>query len=91
MAARERWGDWCIVGGCGGQRVVTAHRFILSNINALRSAASPACGNGRAKEGQVNYDVSDVPVKACTAPTTGSGCVTMCCQIFFFGAHVCAL
>jgi len=27
-----------------------------------------------AKEEHVNYDVSDVPVEACTAPMTGSGC-----------------
>ena len=70
---------------------MTVCQFILSKINALRSAASPACGDATAKEGHVNYDVSDVPVKARAALMTGSGCVTMCCQIFFFGGHVRAL
>jgi hypothetical protein len=28
----------------------------------------------RENKGHVNYDLSDVPVKACAAPTTGSGC-----------------
>jgi hypothetical protein len=39
---------------------VTARQLILSKINTLRSAA--------------NYDISDVPIEACAAPTTGSGC-----------------
>ena len=68
---------------------MTAHRFISSKINALRSAASPARGNAMAKEGHVNYDMSDVPVEARAAPTTGSGCATTCRQMIFFGGHVC--
>ena len=67
---------------------MTARQFILSKINVLRSAASPARGNATAKEGYVNYDVFNVPVKARAAPTTGSGCATMCCQMFFFGGQV---
>ena len=86
MATRKRWGDWCVGGGCGGQHVVTARQFILSKIDTLRSAASPARGDATAKEGHVNYDVSDVPVEAQAAPMTGSGCATTCCQIFFFGS-----
>ena len=70
---------------------MTARRFILSKINVLRSAASPACGNTTAKEGHVNYDMFDVPVEARAAPTTGSGCAMTCCQMFFFGGHVRAL
>ena len=70
---------------------MTARRFLLSKINALRSTASPARVDETAKEGHVNYDVSDVPVEARTAPTMGSGCATTCCQIFFFGGHVHAL
>ena len=46
----------------------------LSKINALRSAASSQRSNVTAKEGHVNYDVSDAPIDARTAPTTGSGC-----------------
>jgi hypothetical protein len=67
---------------------MTASQFILSKIDALRSTTSPACGNATAKEGHVDYDVSDVPVKAPAAPTTGSGCKTTCHQIFFFGGQV---
>ena len=88
MAARKRWGDWCVGGGSGGQRVVTVHQFILSKIDALRSTTSPACGNATAKEGHVGYDVSNVPVKVPAAPTTGSGCAMTCHQIFFFGGQV---
>ena len=53
---------------------MTARRFISSKINALRSAASSQRSNTTAKEGHVNYDVSDVPIEARAAPTTGSGC-----------------
>jgi hypothetical protein len=74
MAARKWCGDWCVGGGCGGLRVATARRFISSKIDALRSPASTAQCDATAKKGHVNYDVSDVPVKACAAPTTGSGC-----------------
>ena len=91
MAARKLWGDCCVGGGCGGQRVVTMRQFILSKMNVLRSAASPAHGNATVKEGHVNYDVFDVPVEARAAPTMGSGCATTCCQMFFFGGHVRAL
>ena len=44
-----------------------------STIDALRSAASTARCNAMAKEGHVNYDVSDVHVEAHAAPTTGRG------------------
>jgi len=76
MAAYERWGwgDWCVGGVCGCQRVATARRFISLNIDALTSAASSAHSDATSKEGRVNYDVSDVPVEARAAPTTGSGC-----------------
>ena len=74
MAARKWCGDWCVGGGCGGLRVATARRFILSKIDALRSPASTAQCDATAKKGHVNYDVSDVPVKVRAAPTTGSGC-----------------
>ena len=70
---------------------MTVRLFILSKIDMLRSAASLARGNMTVKEGHVNYDVSDVPVEARAAPTTGSGCTTTCQQIFFFGGHVRAL
>jgi hypothetical protein len=70
---------------------VTVCRFILSTIDALRSAASLARGDMTENEGHTNYDVSDVPVKARAAPTTGSGCVMTCCQIFFFGSRARAL
>ena len=62
---------------------MTARQFILLKINVLRSSASPAHGNATAKEGHVNFDVFDVPVKVRAAPTTGSGCATTCCQMFF--------
>ena len=46
----------------------------LSQINALRSAASSARSNATANEGRVNYDVSDVPVKArCSHSLVGAG------------------
>ena len=61
-------------GGCGGLRVATARQFISSKIDALTSPASTARCDATAKEGHVNCDVSDVPVKARAAPTTGSGC-----------------
>jgi len=73
MAARERWGDWCIGGGCGGRRIATTRRCISSNIDARRPAASSARSNAMAKEGHINYDVSDVLVEARGAPMTGSG------------------
>ena len=43
------------------------------NIEALRSTASSACSDATVKEGHVNHDVSDVPVKVCANPMTGSG------------------
>ena len=43
----------------------------MLKIDALRSAASSAHNNAMAKEGHVNYDVSDVSVKARAAPTMG--------------------
>ena len=48
--------------------------IFLLKINALRSAASSQHSNVTAKEGHVNYDISDVPIEARAAPTTGSGC-----------------
>jgi len=66
--------DWCVGGGCGGRRVATARQYILSKIDARRPAASSARSDATAKEGHVNYDVSDVPVEARAAPTMGSGC-----------------
>ena len=74
MAARKWCGDWCVGGGCGGLRVATARRFISSKIDALRSPASTPRCDALAKKGHVNYDVSDVPVKARAAPTTRRGC-----------------
>ena len=74
MAARKWCGDWCVGGGCGGLRVATGRRFILSKIDALRSPASTAQCDATAKKGHVNYDLSNVPVKVRAAPTTGSGC-----------------
>ena len=50
-----------------------ALRFILTNIDALRSTASSARSDAMAKEGHVDYDVSSVPVKARAGPTTGRG------------------
>ena len=41
--------------------------------DALRSTATSARGDATAKEGHVNYDVSDVPVVARAARTMGSG------------------
>jgi hypothetical protein len=41
-----------------------AHRCISSKINARRPAASSACSNATAKEGHINYDISDVLVEA---------------------------
>jgi hypothetical protein len=47
-------------------------RCISLKIDALRSAASSAHNDVMAKEGHINYDVSDVSVKArAAAPTTG--------------------
>jgi len=74
MATRNRWGNWFVGGVCGRQRIATAHRFILLNNDALTSAASSARSDATANEGRVNYDLSDVPIKARAAPTTGSGC-----------------
>jgi len=74
MAARERDGDWIVGGGCGGWRDVTARQFFSSKIDALTSAASSARCHDTEKKGHVNYDISDVPVEARAAPTTGSGC-----------------
>jgi len=73
MAVREWWGDWCVGGGCGGWRVATARRCISLKIDAQRPAASSARSDATAKEKHVNYDVSNVLVEACGAPTTGSG------------------
>jgi len=50
-----------------------ARRCISSKIDARRPAASSARSDATAKEGHVNYDVSDVLVEARGAPTTGSG------------------
>ena len=72
MAAREQWGDWCIRGGCGGRRFATVRRCISSKIDARRPAASSARSDATAKEGHVNYDVFDILVEACSAPTTRS-------------------
>ena len=74
MATRNYWGNWIIGGVCGRQRVATTCRFISLNIDALTSAASSARCNATEKEGHVNYDVLNVPVEACAAPTTGRGC-----------------
>ena len=41
--------------------------------DALRSTATSARGDATAKEGHVNYDVSDIPVVARAARTMGSG------------------
>ena len=57
MATRNYWGNWIIGGVCGRQRVATACRFILLNIDALTSAASSARCDATEKEGRVNYDV----------------------------------
>ena len=46
----------------------------LLKIDALRFAASSQGSDATAKEGHVNYDVSDVPIEARAAPMTGSGC-----------------
>ncbi len=46
----------------------------LSKISALRSAASSQRSDATAKEGHVNYDVSDAPIEARAAPMSGSGC-----------------
>ena len=64
-------GGWFVGGCCRCQRVATARRCISLKIDALRSAASSARNDAMAKEGHVNYDVSDVSVKARAAPTTG--------------------
>ena len=48
--------------------------MISSKINALRCTASTARCDATAKKGHVNYDVSDVPVEARAAPTTGRCC-----------------
>jgi hypothetical protein len=53
---------------------VTARPFIFSKINAPRSTASSQRGDATANKGEQGYDLSDVPVKARTAPTMGSGC-----------------
>ena len=53
---------------------MTAHQFILSQIDVLRSAASSARSDATGNEGRVNYDVSDGPIEARAAPTMGSGC-----------------
>ena len=47
---------------------------VSSKIDALRSTASDARSDATKKKGHVNYDVSNVPVEARAAPTTGSGC-----------------
>ena len=73
MAARKCGGDCFAGGGCRGQRVATARRCISLKIDALRSAASSARNDAMAKEGHVNYDVSNVPVLARADPTTGRG------------------
>ena len=73
MDARKWWDYWCVGGGCGGLSVATVRRFILLNIDTLRSTASSARSDVMAKEGHVNYDISNAPVEACAAPTTGRG------------------
>ena len=74
MATHNCWGNWFVGGVCGRQRVATVRRFISLNIDALTSAASSARCDATEKEGHVNYDLSDVPVEARAAPTTGRGC-----------------
>ena len=73
MATRNCWGSWFVGGVCGCQCVDGARQFISLNINALRSAASSARCDATEKEGHVNYDVLDVPVKLIPARTTGRG------------------
>ena len=48
-------------------------RFILLNIDTLRSTASLSRSDVTVKEGQFNHNVSDVPVEVRVNPTTGSG------------------
>jgi len=74
MATRNCSGNWFYGGVCGRQRNATVRRFITLNIDVLTSAASSARSDVTANEGRINYDVSDVPVEARAAPTTGSGC-----------------
>ncbi len=70
MAVQKCCGYWIIGGVCGLQRVATTHRFILSKIDALMSAASSALCNATEKKGHVNCDVLDVPVEAIAGRTT---------------------
>ena len=64
-------GGWFLGGCCRCQRVAMARRCISLKIAALRSAASLARNDEMAKEGHINFDVSDVSDKARAAPTTG--------------------
>jgi hypothetical protein len=54
--------------------VVIVVIVVSSKIDALRSTASDARSDATKKKGHANYDVSNVPVEARAAPTTGSGC-----------------
>jgi hypothetical protein len=55
--------------GASGEAVEAS----LSKIDTRRPGASSARSNAMAKEGHVNYDISDVPIEARGAPTMGSG------------------
>ena len=57
--------------GTGGGKVVVVVD------SSKRKVASSAHSNATANEGHVNYDVSDVSVKAIGSRTTGSGCATV--------------
>jgi hypothetical protein len=51
-----------VIGSLG--EAVDASALCRVSMNALRSAASSAHSDATANEGHVNYDVSDVSVKA---------------------------
>ena len=67
-------GNWIIGGVCGLQRVATACRFFLLNIDELTSVASSALCDATEKKGHINCDVLDVPVEAIAGRMTGRGC-----------------
>ncbi len=64
-------GGWFVGQCCRCQSVATVRRRISLKIDVLRSAASSVRNDAMAKEGHVNYDLSDVSVKARAAPPMG--------------------
>ena len=55
-------------------RLSSCHHLPSACATVSRRAASSARGDATAKEGHVNYDVSDVPVEAHAARTTAARC-----------------